>query len=70
LPSYKNIYKNKEVFTFEIGDIQSVANELIEIFREKKFTNNKGKLLQKKYSWKKIADMEFGYIKNLFRYNN
>ena len=67
LPSYKNIYKNKEVYTFEIGDIQSVANKLIEIFREKKFTNNKGKLLRKKYSWKKIADMEFGYIKNLLK---
>lgn len=67
LPSYKNIYKNKEIFTFKIGDFPSVAKKISDIFREKKFTNNKGILLQKKYSWKKIADMEFGYIKNLLK---
>jgi len=72
LPSYKNIYKHKEIFTFKVGDTQSVAGKIIEIFREKKFTNNKGKLLQKKYSWKKIADMEFHSIHHMvyLSYNN
>ena len=64
LPAYKNIYKNNEVFMFEKGDYQSVANKIIAIFDYKQFNNQNGPLLLEKYSWDAIAKIEFDSFKN------
>lgn len=61
LPAYK-YYKNNEVFIFKLHDYQAVAGKVIEIFDRKKFNNEKGKLLIGKYSWEKIAGIEFENI--------
>jgi len=65
LESYREIYKNNEVMVFEIGDYQSVAQKVIDIFSKKQFHNEKGKALIDKYSWEKIAQIELAAIKSL-----
>lgn len=59
LPAYRKIYKNGEVFLFKKGDYQGAAGKVLEIFRKGDFKNRKGEKLLGKYSWDKIADMEY-----------
>jgi len=59
LPAYKNIYKNNEVNIFKIGDTSSVAKAIINTFKNKQFENKNGKKLLGKYSWEKIAKIEY-----------
>lgn len=65
LQPYKHIYRNNEVMIFNKNDYKSVAEKVIEIFDEKKFTNENGKLLLGKFSWDQIAEIEYNTFKNL-----
>lgn len=65
LPAYRNIYKNNEVLFFKKGDFISVANSIIETFEKKDFKNQNGKLLLNKFSWDKIAEIEFNSFKKI-----
>jgi len=65
LQPYKHIYRNNEVMIFNKNDYKSVAERVIEIFDEKKFANENGKLLLGKYSWDQIAEIEYNTFKNL-----
>lgn len=58
LPAF-NFYKNNEVFFFKIHDYSGIAKKVIETFDKKKFDNKKGRLLLDKYSWEKIAQIEY-----------
>lgn len=66
LPAYKNIYKNNEINTFKIGDIDSVSEAIIKTFKNKQFKNENGKKLLGKYSWEKIAKLELKAFNLLF----
>lgn len=59
LKPYKNIYKNNEVMIFKKNDFKSVAENVIELFDKGEFHNKAGELLLNKYSWDKIAEIEF-----------
>lgn len=61
LPAYK-YYKNDEVFIFNLHDHRSVADKVIEVFDRKQFDNRKGRLLTGKYSWERIAGIEFEHM--------
>jgi len=65
LPAYKNIYKNHEIHIFPIGNYQKLAQAIIKAIKNKNFTNNQGKLLLNKYSWKKIAQIEYHSLSKL-----
>jgi len=59
LPQLKRIYKNDEVIFSPKGDYEEVAQKVIELFKTGDFSNEKGKLLVDKYSWDKIAEIEY-----------
>lgn len=59
LKPYKNIYKNNEVMIFPKSDFKSVAKKVIELFDKGEFYNKAGELLLNKYSWDKIAEIEY-----------
>ncbi len=61
LPAYK-YYKNNEVFVFKLHDYHAVADKVVEVFGRKEFNNEIGRLLIGKYSWEKIASIEFENI--------
>ncbi len=61
LPAYQ-YYKNNEIFIFKLHNYQAVADKVVEIFDRKAFDNEKGRLLIGKYSWGKIAEIEFNNI--------
>ncbi len=63
LKVFKKIYKNNEVIFSPIHDTKSVAKKVLNLFKSKKFTNQQGKKLLNKYSWEKIAKIEFKEIK-------
>ncbi len=63
LPAYK-YYQNKEVFIFKLHDYHSVAEKVIEVFDKSKFVNRNGRLLVGKYSWEKIAHIEYDSLIN------
>lgn len=65
LKPYKNIYKNNEVMIFPKYDFKSVAMKVIELFEKGEFNNKRGELLLDKYSWDKIAEIEFNSFNNL-----
>jgi glycosyltransferase involved in cell wall biosynthesis len=65
LTPFRNIYKNNEVIVSNIGDYQSVAKKVIELFDNEDFVNVKGRLLLGKYSWDKIAEIELYSFKNI-----
>jgi len=54
-----NMYHNEEVIIFKKNDYVSVADRVLEIFDNKDFDNEKGKLLLDNYSWDKIAKIEY-----------
>jgi glycosyltransferase involved in cell wall biosynthesis len=56
---YRNIYKNNEVFVFKKNDYEAVAQGVIKLFAGSVFENKRGALLADKYSWERIADIEF-----------
>lgn len=59
LPAYKEIYKNNEILTFKKGDFRSVASAIIKTFDKKDFGNPRSKLFLNRYSWDRIAKIEF-----------
>ncbi|MBI3954870.1 glycosyltransferase, partial [Candidatus Gottesmanbacteria bacterium] len=62
LPAF-HFYKKGEVFFFKIHDYISVAAKVIDIFGKKDFDNPKGELLLGRYSWEKIAEIEYDNVK-------
>jgi len=62
LPIYASIYRNQEIFSFPLGNTQSVAKKILQIFNKKQFNNPAGKKLLDKYSWNKIAAIELSQI--------
>ena len=62
---FKNIYKNDEVVISKIGDYQSVAKKVIELFDKKDFVNVKGRLLLDKYCWEDVGVIEMNFFKNI-----
>jgi glycosyltransferase involved in cell wall biosynthesis len=65
LPQFAWLYPNGEVDISPKGDYQTVAKKVIELFEKGNFSNEKGRLLLNKYSWEKIAEIEYSAIKNL-----
>lgn len=59
LPQFSRLYPNGEVDISPKGDYQTVAEKVINLFEQGNFSNEKGKLLLGKYSWRKIAETEF-----------
>ena len=67
LPIYKYIYKNNEINIFKIGDIDSVAASILNVFKKKQFENKNGKKLLGKYTWEAIAKIEYEIFKKLLK---
>ncbi|MFA5872184.1 MAG: glycosyltransferase [Parcubacteria group bacterium] len=65
LSQFSYLYPNGEVIISPKGDYEAVAKKVIELFKEGNFSNEKGKLLLGKYSWEKIAEIEYASIKSL-----
>ena len=65
LPEYSRIYKNGEVDFSPKGDCELVAQKIIRLFKSGNFKNEAGEKLLGKYSWEKIAEIEYNAIKNL-----
>ncbi|HLP49078.1 MAG TPA: glycosyltransferase [Candidatus Kapabacteria bacterium] len=65
LPQFSRLYQNDEVNISPNGDFRQVAEKVIGLFRNGDFSNEKGKLLLGKYSWKKIAEIQYKNIKKL-----
>jgi hypothetical protein len=42
-----------------------VAQKVIKLFENGNFSNERGKLLVDKYSWERVAEIEYKIIKNL-----
>jgi len=59
LPQYAYLYKNGEVDISPVGDWKKVAEKVIELFNKGNFENEEGRKLLGKYSWEKIAKIEF-----------
>jgi len=67
LPQFSWLYPNGEVDISPKGNYKLVAEKVLKLFESGNFTNEKGKLLLGKYSWEKIAEIEYSAIKNLFQ---
>jgi len=67
LPQFAWLYSNGEVNISPIGDYQSVARKVLELFESGNFRNEKGEKLLGKYSWEKIAETEYGEIQKILR---
>jgi glycosyltransferase involved in cell wall biosynthesis len=67
LPQFSWLYPNGEVDISPKGDYKLVAEKVIRLFENGNFSNEKGKLLLGKYSWKKIAETEFEAMQKLFK---
>lgn len=65
LPQFSKIYINGEVDISPKGRYEIVAKKVIELFEKKDFSNEKGKQLLGKYSWEKVAEIEYNAIKKL-----
>jgi glycosyltransferase involved in cell wall biosynthesis len=65
LDPFKRIYRNNEVFMFKKNDYKAVAKKVIDVFDKKQFENKTGELLVDKYSWDRIAEIEYEKLKNL-----
>jgi glycosyltransferase involved in cell wall biosynthesis len=65
LPQFAWLYPDGEANISSKGEYKTVAQKVIELFEKGNFINEKGKLLLKKYSWEKIAQIEYSAIKNL-----
>ena len=65
LPQFARLYPNGEVDISSMGDYEQVAEKVKRLFEKGDFSNEKGKLLLGKYSWEKVAEIEYNAIKNL-----
>lgn len=65
LPAYNNIYKNNEIYRFQISDTNSVARVLIKTLKSGDYHNIIGKKMIDKYSWKHIAALEYRTLVNI-----
>lgn len=65
LAQFPRIYQNREVDISPKGGCDLVAQKVIKLFESGNFANEEGKLLLGKYSWEKIAEIEYDAIKNL-----
>ncbi|MDI6777755.1 MAG: glycosyltransferase [Patescibacteria group bacterium] len=65
LPQFSRIYQNGGVDISPLGDYKMVAEKVIRLLESGNFTNDKGKLLLGKYSWEKVAEIEWGAIQNI-----
>ncbi len=65
LPQFSRIYQNGEVEISPKGDHELVAQKVINLFESGNFDNGKGKELLGKYSWEKIAEIEYNSLNNL-----
>ena len=65
LPPFSRIYKNGEIDVSPKGDCELVAKKIIGLFKDGDFTNEKGRLLLSKYSWNKVAEIEYDTMTNL-----
>jgi len=65
LKQMKDIYRHNEIYLHNIGDVKSVADDVINVFDNKLFANKKGEKLLGKYLWKTVAEIEVGAIKKL-----
>jgi len=66
LPQFRRLYPNSEVDISPKGDYEKVAQKVLELFESGNFQNFKGGKLLGKYSWEKIAEIEYGRIKHSF----
>lgn len=65
LPQFSRIYQNGEVDISPKGDWKMVAEKVLSLFEKGDFSNEKGKELLGKYSWEKIAEIEYNHIMRL-----
>lgn len=59
------MYRNNEVIISPKYDVGSVAEKVLDLFRKGNFENKNGQMLLDRYSWEKIAEIEYNAIKNL-----
>lgn len=67
LPQFSRLYPNGEVDISPKGNYKMVAEKVIRLFEKKDFSNEKGKLLLGKYSWEKIAEIEYEEIRKIVK---
>ncbi|PIV84267.1 MAG: hypothetical protein COZ28_01370 [Candidatus Moranbacteria bacterium CG_4_10_14_3_um_filter_44_15] len=65
LPQFARLYPNGEVYISPKGDCKLVANKVIKLFESGNFRNEKGEKLLGKYSWEKIAEIEYEEIRKI-----
>lgn len=65
LPQFSRIYQNGEIDVSPLGDYELVATKIIRLFKDGDFINEKGRLLLSKYSWDKVAEIEYNTMINL-----
>jgi glycosyltransferase involved in cell wall biosynthesis len=65
LPQFSWLYPDGEVDISPKGDWKMVSQKVIDLFERENFINEKGEFLLGKYSWEKIAEIEYNAIKNL-----
>jgi glycosyltransferase involved in cell wall biosynthesis len=65
LPIFQKIYQHHEVYFSPTGDIKTVADQIVSLFKSKKFVNYNGKKLLGRYSWPKIIALEHQAITQL-----
>jgi len=65
LPQFARLYPNGEVYISPKGDYKLVANKVIKLFESGNFRNVKGEKLLGKYSWEKIAEIEYEEIRKI-----
>jgi glycosyltransferase involved in cell wall biosynthesis len=65
LPPFLQIYTKGEIDISPKGNYRLIAEKVIQLFESRNFTNKKGRELLGKYSWKKIAEIEYDAMGNL-----
>jgi len=65
LPQFAWLYPNGEINISPIGNYELVAQKVIRLFKSGNFRNEKGEKLLGKYSWEKVAEIEYDAIKNV-----
>lgn len=65
LPQFSRIYQKGEVDISPKGNYKLVAGKVLKLFERGDFSNEKGKLLLGKYSWERVAEIEYNALNNL-----
>ena len=65
LPQFSRLYLNSEIDISPRGDYKTVAERVIKLFESGNFHNIEGEKLLGKYSWEKIAEIEYGEIRKI-----